>query len=133
VTSRQRLIVAAVAGAAIVALVALVAFAAIACPGPAPGQPCPEAGRNRVVVVALAALSVGLLVTPFAFLAEFAARRRIVYRGAWVRAVRRGVLAAALLAALAGLRLAGAVTVPVAVFGVLLAILADRLLARLEA
>ncbi|HEX2221846.1 MAG TPA: hypothetical protein VHK06_04920 [Candidatus Limnocylindria bacterium] len=132
-TSRQRLIVAAVAGAALVALVALVAFAAIACPGPAPGQPCLEAGRNRVVVVALAALSVGLLVTPFAFLAEFAARRRIVYRGAWVRAVRRGVLAAALVAALAGLRLAGAVTVPVAVFGVLLAILADRLLARLEA
>jgi hypothetical protein len=133
VTSRQRLIVAALVAGAIVAGLLLVAFASSSCPGPAVGQPCPDAGRNRAVVVALAAASVALLVTPFAFLAEFAARRRIVYRGAWLRAARRGLLSGGLVAALASLRLAGSVTVPVAIFGVVLAFLADRLLARFEA
>ena len=49
------------------------------------------------------------------------ARRRIVYRGAWSRAARRGVLAALIVAALAGLRLGGALSVPVALFVLLLA------------
>lgn len=131
-TTRQRLTVGALVAGALLAGVLLVAFASVACPGPAIGQPCPDAGRNRVIVVVLAALCVGLLVTPFAFLAEFAARRRIVYRGAWLRAGRRGLLSAALVGGLAALRLAGAVTVPVAIFGIVLAVLADRILARFE-
>ncbi|HET7520698.1 MAG TPA: hypothetical protein VFK61_04060, partial [Candidatus Limnocylindria bacterium] len=76
---------------------------------------------NRVTVIGLAALSVASLVTPIAFLGEFVLRRRIVYRGAWGRAARRGVLLAGVVAALAGLRLGGAFTVPVALFVVLLA------------
>ena len=88
----------------------LVLFASAACPTEIPGQACPEAGRNRLVLVLLAATAAGLLVTPFAFTAEFAARARIVYRGSWARATRRGVLVAALVATLAGLRLAGALT-----------------------
>jgi len=68
------------------------------------------------VVVALASLAVMLIVTPFAFLAEFAARRRIVYRGMWLRAVRRGLLVGLAVAALAGLRLGDALSVPAALF-----------------
>jgi hypothetical protein len=64
-------------------------------------------------------------VTPFAFLAEFVARRRIVFRGAWARAARRGLLAAAVVAALAGLRLGGALSVPGALFLLTLAALAE--------
>jgi hypothetical protein len=114
----------AVAGLVLLGLLSgalLVAFAANACPVTARGQPCPEAGANRAVVVALAATSVGLLVTPFAFLAEFAARRQIVYRGAWGRATRRGLLVAAGLAAFAGLRLGGALGLPAAILVALLA------------
>ncbi|MGH2457163.1 MAG: hypothetical protein ACRDHD_13010, partial [Candidatus Limnocylindria bacterium] len=87
----------------------------------APRQPCPGAGTNRAVVVALAAAAAGLLVAPFAFLGEFAARRRIVYRGAWGRAARRGLLVAAIVGALGGLRLGGALSVPGTLFVLVLA------------
>ena len=127
-SGRQRVTVAALVLGSILVVVVLLAFAARACPVELPGQPCPEAGRNAAVVVGLASAAVGLLVTPFAFLGEFLVRRRIVYRGAWWRAGRRGLLAAAVLAALGGLRLGAALTPPVAIFAVLLALIAERLL-----
>jgi hypothetical protein len=52
---------------------------------------------------------------------EVLARRRIVYRGAWGRAVRRGILAGLVVATLAGLRLAGVLSVPTTLFTVILA------------
>jgi hypothetical protein len=115
-TGRTRAAVAALVLLAILAGVVLVAFAGNACAGDLPGRPCPDAGANRAVVVTLAAAAVGLAVTPFALLAEFAVRRRILYRGAWGRATRRGVLMALAIAAMAGLRLGGALSVPVALF-----------------
>ncbi|HET6380501.1 MAG TPA: hypothetical protein VFH63_05625 [candidate division Zixibacteria bacterium] len=120
-SGRTRLVVLGLALLALVTGAVLLAFAASSCPVDLPNQPCPEAGFNRAVVVGLAAATAGLLVAPFAFLAEFAARRRIVYRGAWGRAARRGLLAAAVVAALAGLRIGDALTVPVALFVVVLA------------
>jgi hypothetical protein len=105
----------------IVSTAALLLFASNACPIDTVAQPCPGAGANRLVVIGLAALTSGLLVVPFAFLAEFALRRRIVYRGAWARAARRGVLVGVVVAVLAGLRLGGALTVPAAMFVILLA------------
>lgn len=99
----------------------LLVFAASSCPTDIAGQPCPEAGRNRLIVVMLAAGVAGLTVTPFAFLAEFALRSRIVFRGAWVRSVRRGLLAAAIVAALGGLRLGGALSPAGALFVVAMA------------
>lgn len=99
---------------------ALLVFAGNACPAELPGQPCPAAGSNRIVVIVLAASSLGLLVAPFAFLGEFVARRRIVYRGAWARALRRAVLAGAVIVGLAGLRLGAALSVPAALFVLLL-------------
>jgi hypothetical protein len=96
--------------------VVLIAFAGNSCASDTPLTPCPNAGANRAVVVILSATTVGLAVAPFALLAEFAVRRRIVFRGAWGRAMRRGLLAAAAVAAMAGLRLGGALSVPVALF-----------------
>lgn len=115
-TGRHRLI----AGGLIligVALVAgLVAFASVACPVDTEAQPCPGAGSNLAIGVLMAVAAVALLVTPFAFLAEVLARRRIVFRGAWRRAARRGALAGLVVGAFAGLRLAGTLSVPVALF-----------------
>jgi hypothetical protein len=121
VTGRSRTTIAALVLLAVLGVVVLVAFAGNACPGDLPGRPCPNAGPNRVVVVGLAAATAGVAVVPFALLAEFAVRRRIIYRGAWGRAIRRGVLVAAAIAAIAGLRLGGALSVPVALFIVSLA------------
>jgi hypothetical protein len=120
-TARSRLAVAALVLLAVLGAVVLVAFAGNACAGDLPGRPCPEGGMNRAIVVALAAATAGLAVMPFALLAEFAVRRRIIYRGAWGRAARRGVLLAAIIAAIAGLRLGGALSVPVALFVISLA------------
>jgi hypothetical protein len=118
---QQRFTVLALVLLAVLGFVVLVTFAGNACPGATSGNACPDAGRNRTVVVALAAVSAAVLVTPFAFLGEFVLRRRIVYRGAWRRAARRGLLAGAVLAALGGLRLGGALSVSVGIFVLLLA------------
>ena len=120
-TGRSRIVVAGLVLLAVLGAVVLVAFAGNACAGDLPGRPCPEAGTNRAVVVALAAVTAGLAVSPFALLAEFTVRRGIIYRGAWGRAARRGVLVAAVIAAIAGLRLGGALSVPVALFVISLA------------
>ena len=129
-TGRHRTIVAALALLAILSVLLLVVYAGNACPAQTPNNPCPQAGFNRIVVVGLAALAVTLTVTPFAFLGEFVVRRRIAYRGGWFRAVRRGVLCGAAVAALAALRIGGALTVPVAIFVVLLAVLVEWFAAR---
>jgi hypothetical protein len=132
VSGRHRLVVAALIGVGVLAVVLLVGIAGRTCPVDTPQQPCPDAARNRVVVVALASVSAAMLVTPFAFLGEVVARRRIVYRGAWLRAARRGVLVGLVVATLAGLRLGGALSVPVAIFGIILAGVVEWLAARRE-
>jgi hypothetical protein len=116
VTGRTRAAVAALVLLALLCGVILVAFAGNSCSTDAPPTPCPNAGVNRIVVVVLAAATVGLAVVPFALLAEFGVRRRILFRGGWGRATRRGLLAAGAVAAMAGLRLGGALSVPVALF-----------------
>lgn len=113
---RHRIVIVLLVLLAVLSGVVLVAAATRLCPGELPGQPCQTGALNRAVVVGLAALTVALAVVPFAFLGELVARRRIVYRGAWWRAARRGVLAGLVIAALAGLRLGGALTPPVAIF-----------------
>ena len=129
-TGRTRVAVAALVLLAVLGGVVLVAFAGNTCAIDAPSQPCPNAGANRAVVVALAAATAGLAVVPFALLAEFAVRRRIIYRGAWRRATRRGALVAAAIAAIAGLRLGGALSVPGALFVISLAAAVEWLAAR---
>ena len=119
-SQRTRLAIALLGLLAVLAAAVLVAFASVACPSDLPEQPCPGAATNRVVVIVFAGLAVSLLVVPFALLAEFALRGRILYRGAWGRAIRRGLLAGGAVALLGGLRLGGALTVPVAIFVLLL-------------
>ena len=129
-TGRNRAIVIGLILLAVLAALLLIVFASATCPVETQLQPCPQAPRNVVVVIGLAATAVGLLVTPFAFLGEFVARRRIVYRGAWARAARRGVLAGLVIATLGGLRLGGALSVPIAIFVVILAGVAEWFAAR---
>ncbi len=123
--SGTRLAVAAFFALALACALALLIFVQNACATDLPSRPCPEAGLNRAVVVSLLGLTAGLAVTPFAFLAEFAARRRIVYRGSWGRAMRRGLLVGLVVAGFAGLRVGGALTVPSALFTLFLAALAE--------
>lgn len=129
-SGRHRLAVGALILLGVMAVLALVAVASGACPVELEFQPCPDAARNRTAVVMLAAGGAALLVIPFAFLGEIMARRRIVYRGAWVRATRRGLLVGLVIATLAGLRLGGALSVPVAIFVVILAGVTEWFLVR---
>ena len=129
-TGRHRTIVAALVLLAVLTALLLVTFAANACPTQTAGHPCQQAAMNRTIVIGLAGLAVALTTTPFAFLAEFIVRRRIAYRGGWGRAIRRGVLCGAIVGALAALRVGGALTVPVAIFVVLLAALVEWFAAR---
>jgi hypothetical protein len=131
-SGRQRTIVAGLILLGILAGCLLLVFAGTACPVETDAQPCPGAARNLVIGIGLAALAVGLLVAPFAFLAEVVAGRHIVYRGAWGRAARRGALAAAVVAVLAGLRLGGALSVPTGIFVLILAGVVEWFLARTD-
>jgi hypothetical protein len=129
-TGQHRVAVIGLILAAVLVAIILVAFAGSSCPVETEAQPCPDAARNVVLVIVLAAAALGLLVTPFAFLGEVLARRRIVYRGAWGRAARRGSLVAVVVAALGGLRLGGALSVPIGIFVVVLAGIVEWLAAR---
>ena len=120
-SGRHRAVVAGLILLGVLAVVLLLAFAGNACPVETELQACPEAARNLAVGIGLGSAAVGLLVTPFALMGEVLARRRIVYRGAWGRAARRGILAGLVVAALAGLRLGGALGVPTALFVLFLA------------
>jgi hypothetical protein len=128
VSWRQRAAVVALIGASLLSGTVLIVFAANACPVDTPADPCPDYARNRAVVVVLAAATAALAVTPFAFLADFVVRRRIVYRGAWWRAARRGALVGTAVVVLAGLRLGEVMSVPVVIFVVVLAVLVDRVM-----
>lgn len=111
--------------AAIVVAAALLVFVNASCATAQPGRPCPEAAFNRAAVVAMVGAAVALLIAAFAYLAEFAARRRIEYRGSWGRALRRGLLAGLVVAALAGLRVGEALSVASALFVVIIAALVE--------
>jgi hypothetical protein len=120
-TGRDRTLAAALFLLGILGIVGLLVFAGNACPTETELQACPDAGRNRAIALLVAAAGVGFIVAPFAFMAEVLARRRIVYRGAWGRAARRGIIAGLVLAAFAGLRLGGVLGVPTGLFVLVLA------------
>jgi hypothetical protein len=111
VTRRDRVLVAALVIGGVSAVIGVVLLASQLCPGPTADDPCPDADRNRLLVVGLATLAVVALMTGAAFVVDYAIHRRIVYLGAWSRAVRRGALTGLVLAAVAGLRLVDALNV----------------------
>lgn len=126
----QRIAVAGLLMSGVLGVLLVVWWASSACPVETAAQPCPDATRNLAVGIGLVATSAALVVTPFAFLGEVVTRRRIVYRGAWWRAGRRGVVVGLVVAALAGLRLADVLSVPIALFTMLLGGVVEWFLAR---
>ncbi len=127
---RDKLLIAGLVGAGLVAMLGVFVAASQLCPGPTASDLCPDANRNRLIVIGLAGTAVVLLITPVAFVIDFAARRRIAYLGAWWRAVRRGALFGLVLATIAGLRLADALNPFSAVVVIGVALIAEWLAIR---
>jgi uncharacterized membrane protein len=80
------------------------------------------------VVSALMGLAVALTLIPIAWLLVFARHRRIAYRGDWVRAARRGGWIGLIVAIFIVLRLQSALELPIALFIVALAAVAEATL-----
>jgi hypothetical protein len=130
VNRRDKLLIAGLVVAGLVAMLGVFVAASQLCPGPTASDLCPDADRNRLIVIGLAGAAVVLLITPAAFVIDFAARRRIAYLGAWWRAVRRGALFGLVLATIAGLRLADALNPFSAVVVIGIALIAEWLAIR---
>jgi hypothetical protein len=77
---------------------------------------------------ALIGLAVGLTATPIAWLLVFGRHRRIAYRGDWIRAGRRGGWIGLIVAIFIVLRLQGALALPIALFIIALAMVAEATL-----
>lgn len=67
----------------------------------------------------------GLTVTPLFWLATFARHGRIAFRGDWVRAGRRGLWAGLVAGLLVELRVLGVLSLPIALFVVVLVVFAE--------
>ena len=80
------------------------------------------------VGAALIGLAVGLTATPIAWLLVFGRHRRIAYRGDWIRAGRRGAWIGLIVAIFIVLRLQGALELPIALFIIALAAVAEATL-----
>ena len=77
---------------------------------------------------ALIGLAVALTLIPIAWLLVFARHRRIAYRGDWVRAARRGGWIGLIVAIFIVLRLQAALELPIALFIIALAAVAEATL-----
>ncbi len=85
----------------------------------------PGAGFVGAVLIGLA---IGLTVIPILWLAVFARHRRIAYQGSWTRAIRRGAWVGLIVAVLVVLRLQGVLEWPIALFMIVLALVAEATL-----
>jgi hypothetical protein len=72
----------------------------------------------------LIGVAIGLTMTPLFWLAAFS-RRRIAYRGDWLRAVRRGGWVAVVVASFVILRVQGALQLPIALFIIVMVLVAE--------
>ncbi len=87
-----------------------------------------DPSTDSSVVVAGAVLigvAVALTVAPVLWIAGFARKRRIAYRGDWVRASRRACLCGLVVALLIILRAQGALSTPMAIFVVAMPVLVE--------
>ena len=74
---------------------------------------------------ALIGLAFGLTTVPLFWLAIFGRHRRIAYRGDWVRAARRGLWVGLVTGLFVALRLQSILSLPIAVFVVVLVVFAE--------
>jgi hypothetical protein len=118
--SRDRLVNLAIFGAAAVVwlLVALIVTTRDPIADPLAG----------FIGAALIGLAVGLTATPVVWLVVFGRHQRIAYRGDWVRAARRGGWIGLVVAIFIVLRLQGALELPIALFILVLAAVAEATL-----
>jgi hypothetical protein len=77
---------------------------------------------------ALMGLAVALTLIPIIWLTVFGRHRQIAYRGDWPRAIRRGAWAGTIVAVLVVLRLQGLLELPIALFMIALAVVAEATL-----
>jgi hypothetical protein len=77
------------------------------------------------VGAALIGLALGLTTAPLFWLAGFARNRRIAYRGDWVRALRRGAWVGVVGAVLVILRIQDLFQLPIALFILVLVVVAE--------
>jgi hypothetical protein len=76
----------------------------------------------------LIGLAIGLTLAPIFWLAVFARHRRIAYQGDWTRAIRRAAWVGVIATVLVVLRLQGVLEWPIALFMIVLAVVAESTL-----
>ena len=76
----------------------------------------------------LIGLAISLTLIPLIWLTVFGRHRQIAYRGDWVRAIRRGAWVGIIAAVLIVLRLQGLLELPIALFMIALAVVAEATL-----
>jgi hypothetical protein len=81
--------------------------------------------RIQAAGALLLGIAVALTLLPLFWLASFARRRRIAYRGDWSRAGRRALLAGGVVTLLVLLRVLGAFSLPLAAFVVAMALFVE--------
>ncbi len=115
--ARDRRLSLALFGAAAIAWVVVGAIALLVDPFSSP-----TAGFAGAAAFGLA---IGVNVMPLFWLAAFARHRRIAYRGAWVRALRRGAWVGVLVAIFVVMRLNGVFQPQIGLFLLALALVAE--------
>ena len=89
----------------------------------------PSVDRSAGFVGALLiGLAISLTLIPLIWLTVFGRHRQIAYRGDWVRAIRRGAWVGIIAAVLIVLRLQGLLELPIAIFMIALAAVAEATL-----
>ncbi len=81
-----------------------------------------------IVGAGLMGAALGLTMVPLFWLGSFARHRRIAYRGDWLRAGRRGLWVAIVVALFVALRLQGSFSVPIGFFVIALVVVAEATL-----
>ncbi len=77
---------------------------------------------------ALIGLAIALTLVPLVWLTVFSRHRQIAFRGDWLRAIRRSAWVGIVIAVLIVLRLQGLLELPIAVFMIALAVVAEATL-----
>lgn len=84
-----------------------------------------ENATSGLVGAGMIGLACGLTAVPLFWLVAFARHRRIALLGDWSRAIRRGAWVAAVIALFVALRIQSVLSLPIAIFVVVLVLMAE--------